>query len=51
VQIADDNHDTRECLCPLLSRWGFEGKTAADGLEGFTAATRSTNRANRISRR
>jgi len=42
--IADDNHDTRERLCPLLSRWGFDCKPAAVGLERLTAPTSFTNR-------
>jgi hypothetical protein len=44
VLVADDNHDTGESLNPLLSLWGFDCKTADDGLEEPAVATSCTNR-------
>ena len=36
IALVEDNEDSREMLCALLTRAGFECRTAADGLEALT---------------
>ncbi len=36
IALIEDNDDSREMLCALLTRAGFECRTAADGLEALT---------------
>ncbi|MBA3456664.1 MAG: response regulator, partial [Deltaproteobacteria bacterium] len=36
VALIEDNDDSREMMCALLTRAGFECRTAADGLEALT---------------
>ncbi len=36
IALVEDNDDTRELMCALLTRHGFEVRTAADGLAALT---------------
>jgi DNA-binding NtrC family response regulator len=37
ILIVEDEHDNRELLSEVITRWGYRAITAADGREGIEA--------------